>query len=370
MSSETLLAEYDQVLPILRARGDAVADELRELLASDPTLKVHSVAWRSKDRESLARKLARPDRSYTDLWSLTDLVGVRVITYFADAVDRVGEFVEANLPVDLRHSTDKRRREDFGYRSLHYVCRLGGPLPERACFEVQVRTVLEHAWAEIEHDLGYKATEQIPLAVRRRLSRLAGLLELADQEFGAIRSDLERYARSLPERIEAAGSSVPLDGFSLAALLECAEVQTLDAAISSALRKELGDEPFYPDYLLKMLVASGVRTTEDARRGLREHEHAVVAMVEPYFALTEQLWQLTPKRMPRIFRGYSLFFLAHVEVLRTSTLRLEKVERLARLYRELDYPDDAKTAHHVASMFVDAFDHLGLGHGSCRCRRA
>jgi ppGpp synthetase/RelA/SpoT-type nucleotidyltranferase len=362
MSSEALLVEYDQLSPVLRARGDAIASDVRALLGSDRSLKVHSVTWRLKGRESVVRKLARPDRSYTDLWMLTDIIGVRVITYFADAVDRVGELVEAHLPVDFHHSTDKRRRgaTEFGYRSLHYVCSVGAPLPEHARFEVQVRTVLEHAWAEIEHDLGYKATEQIPLAVRRRLSRLAGLLELADQEFGAIRDDLERYARTLPDRIEAAGSSIPLDGLSLVALLHCAEVQALDTAISSVLDRELADEPFYPDYLLKMLVASGIRTTEDARRGICEHERAIAAMVHPYFALTEQLWQLSPKQMPRIPRGYSLFFLAHVEVLRTSTLRLEKIERLARLYRELDYPDDAKAAHHVAGMLVDAFEHIGL----------
>ena len=354
MVNDLLLAEYDQALPLLRERGEAIANELRELLAAVPSLKVHSVSWRPKDRESLIRKLARPDRSYTDLWSLTDLLGVRVITYFADGVDRVGAIVEAKLPVDFQNSTDKRRRDatDFGYRSLHYVCRLRGSLPERACFELQVRTVLEHAWAEIEHDLGYKATEEIPLAVRRRLNRLAGLLELADQEFGAIRSDLDDYARSLPKRIETAG--VPLDGLSLAAVLACTEVQTLDGAISDALGKDLSDEAFYPDYLLKMLVTSGIRTTEDARRGVREHEETIAAMVEPYFALAERLWQLTPRRMPSLFRGYSLFFLAHAVVLRTSTLRLEKIERLARLYRELDYPDDAKTAHHVASMLVDA----------------
>ena len=361
MFIEALLAEYDEILPVLRARGEVVVDQLRALLGSDPTLKVHSVAWRLKGRESLARKLARPDRSYTDLWMLTDLVGVRVITYFAEAVDRVGELVEAHLEVDFESSTDKRRREttDFGYRSLHYVCQAGGPLPERACFEVQVRTVLEHAWAEIEHDLGYKANEEIPLVVRRRLSRLAGLLELADQEFGAIRADLEHYERALPSLVESAGAPVPLDSFSLVALLDCAEAQAVDTAISSVLRKELG-EPFYPDYLLKMLVTSGIRTTNDARRGIREHESAIAAMVQPYFALTERLWQLSPEQMPSLPRGYSLFFLAHVEVLRASTLRLERVERLARLYRELDYPDDAKTAHHVASMLVDAFGHIGL----------
>lgn len=362
MSSDALLSEYDRLLPDLNARGEELVREVRALLDHDPSLKVHSIAWRPKSRDSLARKLSRPDRSYTDLWSLTDLVGLRVVTYFADAVDRVGELVENGLPVDFEHSIDKRRREsnEFGYRSLHYVCKLGGSFSAHARFEVQIRTVLEHAWAEIEHDLGYKAIEEIPLAARRRLSRLAGLLELADQEFGAIRSDLESYARTLPERMEAPGSSVPLDGVSLVALLDHAEVHALDAAIAAALGKDLADEPFYPDYLLRMLIASGVRTTEDARRGARDGERAILAMVRPYFALTEKLWKISPARMGLLPRGYSLFLLAHVAVLRSSTLRLEKIERLAKLYRALDYPDDPKAAHDVASLLVDAFEPIEL----------
>jgi putative GTP pyrophosphokinase len=362
MSNEVLLDHYDEVLPLLRARGDALSHELSALLESDPALKVHSVAWRLKKRPSLARKIARPDRNYTDLWELTDLIGLRVITYFEDAVDRVGELVETRLPVDFRHSTDKRRRAatEFGYRSLHYVCSIGGDLPERARFEIQVRTVLEHAWAEIEHDLGYKATEEVPSGVRRRLNRLAGLLELADQEFGAIRRDLEGYARALPAQIESGGASVLLDRFSLAALLDCAEVRALDEAISLLLQKELGEEPFYPDYLLKMLTSSGIRTIAEAREGVREHQRVIAAMVQPYFTFTSQIWQLSPEQMPRIFRGYSLFFLAHVQVLRASTLRIEKIGKLAHLYRELDYPEDPRTAHQVASMLVDAFGHVGV----------
>lgn len=357
--NENLVAEYERVLPVLRERGAAVSREIEALLAAEPSLKVHSVAWRCKATASLAQKLARPDRSYDSLWMLTDLVGVRVITYFADAVERVGELIETRLPVDFARSVDKRRHEspEFGYRSLHYICRLpsvDGALPATACFEIQVRTMLEHTWAEIEHDLGYKATEEIPLAVRRRLGRLAGLLELADQEFGAIRRELETYARALPARIATEGQTVPLDRFSLAALLECAEVRSVDLRISSVLQNDLGDEPFYPDYLLKMLAFSGVRTTDQARRGVDQHGDVIEAMVRPYFTLAEQLWQLSPQRMPSTLRGYSLFFLAHVEVLRASTLRLEKIERLARLYRELDYPNDAKTAHHVASQLVDA----------------
>ncbi len=365
-----LLDEYDRALPVLRARGQALQAELTAWLAAAPGLKIHSVELRLKGRASLAHKLARPDRDYAELWDITDLIGLRVITYFEDAVDRVAELVERRLPVDLSHSIDKRRRHQagaFGYRSLHYVCRLGygvghgdGPgdsddlLPERARCEVQVRTVLEHAWAEIEHDLGYKAPGAMPGPVRRRLHRIAGLLELADQEFVGIRRELDDYAGALPRRIESAAADVPLDHLSLVALLDCAEVRAVDAAIARDLDKPLGVTPFFPDYLLKMLAAAGVDTVAAARDGVRTRAGAIVAMVRPYFAFTSREWSLSPDRMPQILRGYALFFLAHAVVLDSPALGLDKVERLTRLYRELDYPDDERAAQRVASSLVAA----------------
>jgi ppGpp synthetase/RelA/SpoT-type nucleotidyltranferase len=364
---ETLLEDYDRALPMLRARGERLQAELSALLAADDELKVHSVTLRLKSRASLAQKLARPDRSYGSLWAVTDLIGLRVIVYFEDAVDAIGKLLETHLPIDFAHSIDKRRRDSgtFGYRSLHYVCRVATAasddaqvLPAEASFEVQVRTVLEHAWAEIEHDLGYKSGAAVPATVQRRLHRLAGLLELADQEFGAIRDDLRDYVRVLPERIAAAGDSVLLDRLSLGALLDCAEVRDLDRVIAVALDKELGDEPFYPDYLLKMLASSGIRSVGEARAGIATHAALIASMVRPYFAFAWQTWQLSPDQMNRVFRGYSLFFLAHAELLTGPALGIGKVERLARLYRELDYPDDERAAQRVASKLVDAFGDL------------
>jgi len=55
--------------------------------------------------------------------------------------------------------------------------------------EIQVRTILQHAWAEIEHDLVYKSPADIPFRVRRRFASLAGLLEIADREFESLRQD-------------------------------------------------------------------------------------------------------------------------------------------------------------------------------------
>ncbi len=359
MSRTDLLDEYERVRPALLDRGEAIRNELAVALASTVGLKVHSVTVRLKGKESLWAKLKRPDKSYASLWDITDLVGIRVIVYFEDEVDRVGEIVEARLKVDLARSTDKRRHDAgaFGYRSLHYVFPLGGDgaLPARAHAEVQVRTVLEHAWAEIEHDLGYKASEAIPASVRHRLHRLAGLLELADQEFVTIRRDLDAYASDLPKRIAAAREAVALDRLSLVPLLACDEVRDVDGAIAQVLTKELGDEPFFPEYLLRMLRSSGFQTVADARAGVQRHRAAILAMVEPYFAFAWRTWRLSPDQMEKIYRGYSLFFLAHAEVLRSSSLAIDKVERLTRLYRELDYPDDERAAHEVASKLVEAF---------------
>lgn len=60
-------------------------------------------------------------------------------------------------------------------------------------FEIQFRTVLQHAWAEIEHDLGYKSEYSIPLSMRREFSRVAGLLELADETFEKLKHQLNDY---------------------------------------------------------------------------------------------------------------------------------------------------------------------------------
>ncbi len=359
MSHEGWLSEYDRVAPTLVAHGEALRGELAHWLSMEPALKVHSVTMRLKARGSLSRKLARPDRTYERLWDVTDVIGLRVITYFEDGVDRVGELVEARLPVDFVHSVDKRsHRSGFGYRSLHYVCRLPEVPGDVRC-EIQVRTMLEHAWAEIEHDLGYKSEEVVPAVVRRRLQRLAGLLELADQEFGSIRRELDTYARNLPERMAETGAAIPLDRLSLEALLSCDEAEALDQEVAAELGKELGSEPFFPDYLLKMLSAGGIHTVAAAREGLARHRTVIRAMVKPYFAFASRTWSLSPEKMDRVLRGYGLFFLAHVAVLGAPALGINKVERLTHLYRELDYPDDVESAQHVASRLVDAFRDVG-----------
>ncbi|MBG0819593.1 TIGR04141 family sporadically distributed protein [Planomonospora sp. ID91781] len=202
--------EYESIASLLD-NFKVSMDSLIQTLLEIEGIQFHSVTSRIKSKSSVRQKLQRPDKR-RDLNDLTDMFGVRIITYFPDEVDVVAKLIEREFAVDQENSVDKRSILDpdrFGYLSLHYVLQLK---PERAAlpenrsykdirFELQIRSILQHAWAEIEHDIGYKSSSGVPDAVRRRFSRLAGLLELADDEFLGIRNELARSASSTRSRV-------------------------------------------------------------------------------------------------------------------------------------------------------------------------
>jgi hypothetical protein len=219
---------------------------------------------------------------------VTDLLGVRVITYFEDDVDRVVARIEREFDVDPTRSEDKRKLLDpdrFGYASVHQICRLPAAklaLPEFANFagftlEIQIRSILQHAWAEMEHDLGYKAIIGVPGPLRRRFSVLAGLLELADQEFMRLRNDLHAYAQQVADEIYAAPERVLLDNLSLKAFIQddllCRQ---LDSFIAATARVESEEAPksWYEERIAE-LDRVGVRTIGDLTRLLRQWEEPI-----------------------------------------------------------------------------------------------
>lgn len=157
-----------------------------------------SVTGRAKTVASFEAKAARTQDGmpvYTDpLVEIGDQVGVRVITYVRADVAAVAEVLGSQLQLlddrDLGQQTASEGR--FGYASRHLqVARNGLPVAQ-----VQVRTVLQHAWAEFEHDIRYKGAVPPEHAhdFDRRFTLAAGLLELADQEFTTIRERLRGAA--------------------------------------------------------------------------------------------------------------------------------------------------------------------------------
>lgn len=167
----------------------------------------HSITKRTKTVDSLAKKIELKNK-YQDLSEITDLSGVRIITYYTDTVDLISKLIEEEFIIDRDNSIDKRTSLDpkrFGYRSLHYVVQINPKHVSAKEFikyhdlklEIQISSILQYTWAEIEHDLGYKSQEEIPYDMKRSFSRLAGLLELADEEFLRIKNGIFEYQNQL-----------------------------------------------------------------------------------------------------------------------------------------------------------------------------
>ena len=194
-----------------------LSEKMKEFLSSILTSKgiaPHSITSREKDPEELREKITReggvPDAMFN---GISDLAGVRIIAYFPSDVDKIVPLIEEEFNIDSKHSMDKRLSSDpaiFGYASVHFVAEFRPgmlKLPDYALFdkmkcEIQVRTILQHAWAEIEHDIVYKSPEDIPFRVRRRFACLAGLLEIADREFGSLRQDEMAVRQAVQSRIK------------------------------------------------------------------------------------------------------------------------------------------------------------------------
>lgn len=243
-------ADYEEVTEPLRNFAPALESLLRELLISKE-IQFHYIRSRVKTKGSTIRKLDNPAKSYNGIADLTDMLGVRIVTYFPNDVDRVAEVIRAEFLIDEDNSTDKRALLDpdrFGYLSLHYVARLGGGRSKLAeyvrfadvTFEIQIRSILQHAWAEIEHDLGYKSSNGIPAEIRRRFSRVAGLLEVADNEFQEIRDYLGKHQRRLEVASGRQWKGVGIDQDSVYMFIRReVAVRTLDRKIARSVGRSL-----------------------------------------------------------------------------------------------------------------------------------
>ena len=188
--------------------GDTVHKMLSDIV-NDMGLTVLAIEHRVKAEKSLAGKLERSGDYYNTFDELTDILGCRVICYLSDEIDKIGKKVEEAFNVDWEFSSDKRaliQEDSFGYLSLHYICTLpfGDKWPDEICgkkFEIQIRTILQHTWAAIHHDIGYKSDFGVPRDIKRQFARLASLLELADEEFVRARDNMVGYTEDIRKRI-------------------------------------------------------------------------------------------------------------------------------------------------------------------------
>ena len=214
IDSTAHLQFYDDNL----GRYRRLKDETLFALESGLDFKVHGVLARVKDRQSVADKILR--KSYgTPEADLEDLVGLRIVCLYTSDLKKADRVIRDTFEVvSFEDKISDTSEDSFGYMSIHYVCKLReGNSGARydglhgLKFEVQCRTILMDAWANVSHHLAYKGKNSLPTDKKRAFHALAGLFYVADEQFQQMLQASDRA--ELPRR------SGPLDRDSVRSLL-------------------------------------------------------------------------------------------------------------------------------------------------------
>lgn len=290
---------------------------LRQLLESKHVA-IHSITSRTKTRESLIKKITQKSDSYARIEDITDVAGLRIITYFADNTQDIARIIETEFLIDKERSIDKGAALDpdrFGYSSIHYIVSLSDSrmaLPEWATFtglkaEIQIRSILQHAWAEIQHDLGYKNSREVPATIRRQFARLAGLLEVADSEFTQIRRSISAYDEKIASAISTSPSTVTIDKNSVTQfIIESPVVRDLDSQVADVFKLCI-DDKFPPDPSVDKLLFFRLNDIEALNNALKQHATAIVKVASVISSLPA-----TIERDDSFFpRGISILYLCY-----------------------------------------------------------
>ena len=270
-----LMQQYKDRLPVFKRMEDLAYNTLQQAL-SQQGLYVTSIEHRIKQENSLAGKLELKGNKYDSLSDITDILGMRIITFYTDDVDKVAAIVQQIFNIDWDESVDKRKRHEltsFGYNSLHYICRLPKSLIDDASmpelneyrFEIQMRTALQHVWSTIEHDIGYKGEVKMPSEYRRQFSRLSGTLELIDDEFSRLRTTMTDYRRKVQALVNSGQlDEVTLDGDSFRSYLTLKPFERLNQHIAAVNQADIYPAPL--QVFLPVLEHFELNTLGDVQR--------------------------------------------------------------------------------------------------------
>ncbi|WP_316787227.1 hypothetical protein [Pedobacter frigiditerrae] len=185
-----------------------LAENLKQALITfltEQKISYHTISFRIKEFDSFYEKIER--KGYENpLDQIEDFCGLRIVCFYPLDLDRISDII--NDEFEILEAIDKSSAlepDRFGYRSNHYIVKIKKEWSKAPNYrglenlktEIQVRTILMHSWADIEHKLAYKNKEDIPIEFRRKLYQLSALLEIADSQFQELKNEKENFKQSL-----------------------------------------------------------------------------------------------------------------------------------------------------------------------------
>ncbi|GAB3742488.1 hypothetical protein GCM10027594_21970 [Hymenobacter agri] len=208
LTQEEFRKKYNELRPQYERLAVNLQQALKAFLAEE-NIPYLDVLFRVKDVDSAYEKIARKEFN-NPFEQIEDWCGLRIICYYPSDVDRICEIIVKEFDIQTQEDTAKRLKpKEFGYRSTHFILKIKASWMqppnyrglEKLKAEIQVRTILMHAWAEVEHKLQYKSSEQVPEQFQRKLYFLSAKFEEADGQFEELRKGISEYRASIQEAV-------------------------------------------------------------------------------------------------------------------------------------------------------------------------
>lgn len=329
-----IVKEYQNKYPLNKEFSEKLKSLFADLLIKH-NIGFLQIESRVKSLPSLLDKVYRVlsgGREFS--YNCTDLIGIRLITYYMEDVYQIAELIEKKFKVhsqNMEYDSFNRSPDQFGYSSIHYKVSL---LPEEIyaidvnsfkdiVFEVQIRTVAQHAWATIDHKLRYKTTEEIPKPILRQIFQLSALFELADTQFSNIKKQLEAQAHEDLVRYKAGDVSAKINGLTLEYFLKV-HGEAIESLISEAKNigfKEtsLQHDPNTIRHLLTVFKRLGIVTMGELENLFEEAQLRKDAFMEEIFKIISKASDV-PMDYP-----FPIFIFVLI-ILRLKTVHLEAID--------------------------------------------
>ena len=308
--SQTLRASYEAVRGTYQQFTERNEALLRDILIEGEDF--YAIEARTKDIDSFEAKVDLPEKEqkYSKIGEVTDLSGLRIICYLDEDATRVCERLAELYDIDQEHSVNKNDQLDpdqFGYRSRHFVVRFPADraaLMENERFaglraEIQVRTILQHAWAAIDWKLRYKNSAEVPQHLRRRVFRVSALLELADDEFSSLSASVASLRQEYERKVDAGDLAIAINRESIDIFLE--KDTDLEALVDLARNVGYSIAPNHPNArdpyggVISTASRAGMTTIDEVRARIAE----VVARNDQRLGQVVEAWK-APDRPGRL----------------------------------------------------------------------
>lgn len=256
-----LLRAYRQRLDAQRLLTEHASGVVRRVL-KNRAIQFVEVTHRTKEPNSLRKKLQRGRKQpfatarskYSSLDDIPDLSGVRVVIFDGRDLETTQNAIcEALTDVSIKSTSGPA--EQLGYSSLHVTGDIKTELPLRGRIEVQIRTVLQHAWAMLSHRVAYKKEDQVPSDLKRRLLLLAGLLEVGGDLWTDVLRIQEDYQNRIAEAIEQGQFKHPVNDLTVDLLMRSSFYQRTLEIIASKYDFRLSREGEHDECVGMLSVA-------------------------------------------------------------------------------------------------------------------